>query len=107
MLHSYRTVFSRHNEVLLFHLKNHYALIFAVREWYDEQEGVCVRQVLTARRGQRPVAWLDFDEVRDVMLGWVGYKIIAIAANFDQASLVKMVASACIGKTAEIDNAEA
>lgn len=67
-------------QVLLFHLKNHYALIFAVREWAEEgpQGTILIRQVLTARKGQRPTAWLSFDEVRDVMLNWEGYKILAI-----------------------------
>ena len=41
--------------VLLFHLTNHYALVYAMREWVDE-EGVLVREILTARRGQQPVA---------------------------------------------------
>ena len=39
----------------------------------------CVRrQILTARKGQRPTAWMDFDEVRETMLLWAGYKMIAI-----------------------------
>ncbi len=78
------------NEVLLFHLKNHYALIFAAREWVDDRSGQCVRQVLTARKGQRPSAWVDFSEVREVMLGWDGYKIIAIASSVDTEQMQKM-----------------
>lgn len=82
---------TRSNEVLLFHLKNHYALIFAVREWVDDRTGQCVRQVLTARKGQRPTAWLDFSEVREVMLGWDGYKIIAISCSVDTEQMHKMI----------------
>ncbi len=68
--------------MLLFHLKNHYALIFAVREWYHEQNQQYVRQVLTARKGQRPTAWIDFDEIREVLLSWDGYKIISIHSKY-------------------------
>ena len=121
--------------MLLFHLKNHYALIFAAREYTDlntgmrfsniysyahskisgtscrdalgavqriivmysnaysfrkrrlstvlkiSYSGTCVRQILTARKGQRPTAWLDFEEVRQVMLGWDGYKIMCISSS--------------------------
>jgi hypothetical protein len=69
----------RPNEVLLFHLKNHYALVFACREWVDSGTGECVRQLLSARKGQRPTAWLDFAEAREVMLGWDGYKMVALS----------------------------
>lgn len=71
-----RNTFSAPNTVLLFHLKNHYALIFALREWIAE--GKFVRQLLTARRGQRPTVWLDFEEAMDIMLGWSGYKMLAL-----------------------------
>lgn len=37
-----------------------------------------VRQLLCARRGQRPAAWLNFNEAREIMLGWEGYKIMAL-----------------------------
>lgn len=36
------------------------------------------RQILTARRGQRPTAWMDFEDVRKILLGWEGYKIMAV-----------------------------
>jgi hypothetical protein len=62
--------FSHPDTVLLFHLKNHYALIFAVREWVIENQ--TVRQILTARKGQRPTVWIDFLEARDTMIGWEG-----------------------------------
>ncbi|CAM9544318.1 unnamed protein product [Scytosiphon promiscuus] len=36
------------------------------------------RQILTSRRGQRPTAWIDFEETRRILLGWEGYKIMAV-----------------------------
>ena len=72
--------FSHPDSVLLFHLKNHYALIFALREWVDK-DGNQVRELLCARKGQRPTAWIDFLEARQTMLGWEGYKIIAISRD--------------------------
>lgn len=98
------------NSVLLFHLTNHYALVFAWREWLgeekkplhlvvgqreetDESESkdsscekggepqvVMRREVLTARRGQRPSAWIDFEECRQIMLNWAGYRILRLEA---------------------------
>jgi hypothetical protein len=65
---SLRSQFSSRESVLLFHLKNHYALIFGLREWHTEGGGA-VRQLLTARKGQRPSAWIDFSEARECMLG--------------------------------------
>ncbi len=73
--------------MLLFHLKNHYALIFALREWVVDSSGERVRQLLTARKGQRPAAWVDFEEARATMLGWDGYKIMAISSKLDSAAL--------------------
>lgn len=78
-----RAAFSHPDCVLLFHLKNHYALIYAMREWVDASSGECTRQILTARKGQRPTAWIDFAEVRDQVLGWEGYKIMALTRGSD------------------------
>ncbi|OQR84491.1 hypothetical protein ACHHYP_20664 [Achlya hypogyna] len=70
------SAFTAHDTALLFHLTNHYALIFALREWVDA-DGAPVRQVLTSRKGQRPSAWLDWAEVYAVLLGWSGYRVLA------------------------------
>eukprot|EP01062_Namystynia_karyoxenos_P022278 TRINITY_DN18534_c0_g1_i2.p1 TRINITY_DN18534_c0_g1~~TRINITY_DN18534_c0_g1_i2.p1 ORF type:complete len:470 (+),score=168.87 TRINITY_DN18534_c0_g1_i2:81-1412(+) len=72
--------FSEEGSVLIFHLTNHYALIFALREW-TEPGGRPVRQLLSARRGQRPAAWIDWADARAVMAKWAGYKIIQIQAG--------------------------
>ena len=62
---------------LIYHLKNHYALLFAMREWV-EPDGTTVRQVLSSRRGQRPSFWIDFDEIHGTFLKWNGHKIMAL-----------------------------
>ena len=64
-----RSAFSHFDTVLLFHLKNHYALIFALREWIDDN-GVQHFELLAARKGQRPTAWIPFQEARQTMLDW-------------------------------------
>ncbi|CAN0337418.1 unnamed protein product, partial [Phaeothamnion confervicola] len=37
-----------------------------------------VRQLLTARTGQGPSTWIDFDDARETMLGWEGYKMVLL-----------------------------
>jgi hypothetical protein len=66
--------FNRPDASLIFHLKNHYALIYALREWTSD--GKRVRQLLCARKGQRPSAWVDWLEARETILGWAGYKLM-------------------------------
>jgi hypothetical protein len=66
--------FNRPDASLIFHLKNHYALIYALREWTSD--GRRVRQLLCARKGQRPSAWVDWLEARETILGWAGYKLM-------------------------------
>ena len=37
-----------------------------------------VREVLTARKGQRPQVWISWDEASATMLRWSGYKLLAV-----------------------------
>jgi len=60
--------------VLLFHLRNHFALVFAIREWTEVASGAR-RELLSARRGQRPAEWIDFREARATMLGDLTYNV--------------------------------
>lgn len=83
-----RSAFQRDDSVILFHLKNHYALIYALKEWVEEAEPGCgvyvhKRQILTARKGQRPSAWIDFEEARSCMIGWEGYKMMVLTRAKD------------------------
>ena len=132
-------------QVLIFHLTNHYALIFALREWrstygpkvghndastgascrvdatlpapdedtqsaYGESgppntrqhvgcaEGGWTRQILTARKGQRPTSWINFEEAREIMLAWDGYKILVTKRQTREA----VTAAASINSTAPV-----
>lgn len=71
--------------VLLFHLTNHYALIYGWRDYVGVDKQVH-RQILTARKGQRPTVWMDFEEVRGIMLGWTGYQLMCIELSEDTSS---------------------
>ena len=68
--------FNKEECALIFHLTNHYALVYAMREVFDD--GGIRRELLTARRGQRPSVWLDWDEARRIMLSWGGYNILRV-----------------------------
>jgi hypothetical protein len=85
---SLRELFSRDDVALVSHHKNHYALVFALRERCDADEGRpggvrWTREMLTARRGQRPSAWISWEEARATMLGWSGYGILAVTVDRD------------------------
>ena len=59
--------------VILAHYWNHYALFFAMREWRHGATGHCVREILTAKPGQRPGRWVSWHEMRKWLIGWHGY----------------------------------
>ena len=104
---SIRSAFSHQDCAIIFHLTNHYAVIYALREWVipsdpgivsttsasEERpsDTVVVRQLLTARRGQRPTVWMDFSEARDIMLGWKGYKMMLVKRNIGERELQESV----------------
>ena len=68
--------FNKEECALIFHLTNHYALVYAIRE--ISVAGVTRREMLTARWGQRPSVWLDWEEARSIMLKWGGYNILRV-----------------------------
>ena len=45
-----------------------------------------VRQVLVAKPGQKPCAWVSFDSLRQNLLSWQGYALMA--ASWQQHTLV-------------------
>ncbi|ETV80451.1 hypothetical protein, variant 1 [Aphanomyces astaci] len=75
------SAFTDDHTALVVHLKNHYALLFALREWKDSSTQEWTRQLLTARRCQRPTAWIDWSELRQIFLAWVGYKVLSFVVT--------------------------
>lgn len=70
---------------LIYHLENHYSVIYAIREWNmmgNVTDGVQaetrVRQILVGKPGQAPNRWIDWEDVRACLLGWKGYGIVSV-----------------------------
>ncbi|KAJ1458484.1 hypothetical protein M885DRAFT_89804 [Pelagophyceae sp. CCMP2097] len=87
----FKAAFCDPETVLVYHLKNHYALVFATREWLEvpgdsgaEARPRRVRQILTARKGQRPTVWIDWLEVRQTVMNWAGYKMLLVRKLDDE-----------------------
>lgn len=59
------------------HLRNHYALAYAARSYAvasgDGGDHSIRRELLTARKGQRPRTWLPFEELLRLCLSWDGH----------------------------------
>ena len=83
-----RNLFAKPGTFLVSHHANHYAPVYALRERRDEnaktRDGVFgaegeseTREMLTARRGQRPAVWIPWEEARATMRRWSGYGIMA------------------------------
>lgn len=71
-------VFDEPDSVLLLHYWNHYALVYAVREWRHAATGAVHREFLTAKPAQRPCRWLPWAELRRWLLQWHGYTIFRL-----------------------------
>ena len=66
---------------VIFHLTNHYALVFATRERSTistDGSATITRELLTSKAGQAPKAWIPFAVARRIMRGWSGYKMVVV-----------------------------
>jgi len=93
--HALRALFARPGVFLVSHHANHYAPVYALRERREENANNAgddgdgdasdsreirwreTREMLTARRGQRPAVWIPWEEARATMRRWSGYGIMA------------------------------
>jgi hypothetical protein len=71
--------------ILVYHLENHYSLVFGAREWGvwgSVVDGVhgrrTARQVMVGQPGQKPNRWIAFEDVRACILGWQGYAVVQV-----------------------------
>ena len=82
---SLRSLFAEKGTFLVSHHGNHYAPVYALRERreivFDEntksEKETETREMLTARRGQRPSVWIPWSEAISTMRRWNGYGIMA------------------------------
>lgn len=89
-------VLDRPRTALIYHLENHYCLVFAAREWRAHgsggggdpegaggvgTEGPVVRQVLVAKPGQKPNAWVSFEALRQTLWNWSGHALVGVRAT--------------------------
>ena len=82
---SLRSLFAEQGTFLVSHHGNHYAPVYALRERreivFDEntksEKEFETREMLTARRGQRPSVWIPWSEAISTMRRWNGYGIMA------------------------------
>jgi hypothetical protein len=76
-----------HGMALIYHLRNHYSLVYAIRTWRpvvgtgQSCAGHPVRQVLIAAPGQEPNRWQDFEAVRQTLLAWSGYGVMCVSSE--------------------------
>eukprot|EP00892_Ulva_mutabilis_P001105 jgi/Ulvmu1/10996/UM007_0176.1 len=85
---------------LIFHLENHYSVIYGARAWETVRQGggaavvsrlagrpgKTVRQVLVGKPGQQPSRWMPWEDVRACLLAWKGYAIMVVKREADGAA---------------------
>lgn len=85
---------------LIFHLENHYSLIYGARAWQAlrtgggaaaaaaavARPGATVRQVLVGKPGQQPSRWIPWEDVRACLLQWKGYAVIVVQREMPEVA---------------------
>ncbi|KAF4658291.1 hypothetical protein FOL47_008097 [Perkinsus chesapeaki] len=56
-------------DCMIIHFNNHYAMVFAYRERDN------LKEVLTAKKGQKPKNWVDLTHVIAALNKWQGYRV--------------------------------
>jgi len=95
---------SRGSAVLL-HFRNHYALVFAAREWRCQSTGAWRRHLLTATQKQRPHVWFCFRQLRaDMVYSKVNQMLLIRAAvargsGGSTSALSRILGSRCLARS--------
>lgn len=88
---------------LIFHLENHYSVIYGARSWETvrrsggdavalrgpPRRGAVVRQVLVGKPGQQPSRWVPWEDVRACLLGWRGYAVMVVERCAEEVAVDK------------------